>query len=317
MEKKLTQEKIWKIKNFNLMKELDIAGEFIYDGIASFNQMDTISSDSRLFSFLYYISVGIERLEKIILVLTEKLSQDAYEEFFKKIKTHDHETLNNIISNKVEIGLSKREIHLLQLLSKFYNLARYKRFEIEVDKKLEQEIVSEFIRNHMEEKDIFYCPWVSNIIVTVEVKTLFGRIVGSISKKYYEFIKNECKKNNLYSYELRIGSKAEKIFLNQERKNSLNKIKNSESIALKELIIYLVNAKEDDSFIKFLKSINPLDLDSALVNNYLGDIAKGIIPQSLIDEVETMYEENAEDDERMMLLDLIGDESLCFDFDEQ
>ena len=44
---------------------LEISGEFIYDGIQALNTMDSSSNSAELFSFLYHISVGIERLQKI------------------------------------------------------------------------------------------------------------------------------------------------------------------------------------------------------------------------------------------------------------
>ena len=36
-------DKIWLYKNFNMGTELDIAGEFIYDGIHTLNQMNTVN----------------------------------------------------------------------------------------------------------------------------------------------------------------------------------------------------------------------------------------------------------------------------------
>ena len=59
----------WFYKNFNMVKELDIAGEFIYNGITELNGMDVIRDNASTFFTLYTISVGIERLQKIILVL--------------------------------------------------------------------------------------------------------------------------------------------------------------------------------------------------------------------------------------------------------
>ena len=36
-------DKIWNYKNFNMGYELEVAGEFIYDGIQTLNQMNSIS----------------------------------------------------------------------------------------------------------------------------------------------------------------------------------------------------------------------------------------------------------------------------------
>ena len=93
----LFPDKLWNFKNFSLGTELDIAGEFIYDGIHTFNQTETIDQDSLIFSFLYHISVGIERLQKIVLILLDDFNAENYEEFEKKLITHNHVELNRKI----------------------------------------------------------------------------------------------------------------------------------------------------------------------------------------------------------------------------
>ncbi|EOT24175.1 hypothetical protein C805_02387 [Eubacterium sp. 14-2] len=93
----LFPDKLWNYKNFNMVTELDIAGEFIYDGVHMLNQIEVINQDSMLFSFLYHVSVGIERLQKIVLVLWEKVELDTHEEFEKSLITHSHIALNERI----------------------------------------------------------------------------------------------------------------------------------------------------------------------------------------------------------------------------
>ncbi len=45
----LFTDKLWNYKNFNMVTELDIAGEFIYDGVHMLNQIEVINQDSMLF----------------------------------------------------------------------------------------------------------------------------------------------------------------------------------------------------------------------------------------------------------------------------
>ena len=84
--------KKWYYKNFNMVSELDISGEFIYNGISIVNNMNSIDSEmpTELFLALYNISVGIERLQKIILVLWEFDEKEPIEEFSERIKIHNH-----------------------------------------------------------------------------------------------------------------------------------------------------------------------------------------------------------------------------------
>ncbi|PYE87929.1 hypothetical protein [Bacillus sp. 196mf] len=56
-------------KNLKMSTQLNIPGNFIYDGIQYLYLMEDIEDEGEVFSFFYNISVGIERLQKIILVL--------------------------------------------------------------------------------------------------------------------------------------------------------------------------------------------------------------------------------------------------------
>lgn len=80
----------WYYKNFNMVVELDIAGEFIYNGINELNRMEIITNDAPTFFSLYNISVGLERLQKIVLVLWKLEDTSDEEKFEKSLITHSH-----------------------------------------------------------------------------------------------------------------------------------------------------------------------------------------------------------------------------------
>ena len=85
-------------KNFMLGQELHIAGGFIYNGLKAFDQLEFFN-EAESFDFLYNISIGIERLEKILIILS--VSDNNINESFKKnIQTHDHVKLFCIIKQK-------------------------------------------------------------------------------------------------------------------------------------------------------------------------------------------------------------------------
>lgn len=88
----------------------------------------------------------------------------------------------------------------------------------------------------------------------------------------------------------------------------------NEKIALKELIVFLVNTQEENSFLRFLKEIVPLELDVALANQYLEDLCKGTVSQELIDTVEYLYEEHSYYNDRFQMVDLIGNSRVIFEF---
>ncbi len=94
--------KEWYFKNFNMVSELDISGEFIYTGISIVNNMDRIAPEmpTELFLALYNISVGVERLQKIILVLWEFDEVDSIEDFSESLKIHNQVELHSRIEKR-------------------------------------------------------------------------------------------------------------------------------------------------------------------------------------------------------------------------
>lgn len=307
---------LWAYKNFNMGHELDISGEFIYDGIEALNEMICIEESSPLFSFLYHTSVGIERLQKIIIVLFEDINFDEYEEFEKSLITHSHQDLHSRIKRSAQIEFNNRENDFLMLSTNFYKSARYNRFNINTSECKEANLFVEFVKKHLKPEEIEYHFISRKVMVNERVKSLVGRTLGSIANKYYSLIREGANKNGTYTYELLADSKAEKIFLGNYRNKSLQEMKITESIAVKELIACIRNTEETCAFLRFLDEIEPLDIDVNLINEYLSELSMGNIPQILIDEVETLYEEIEHPKNRIELISLIGDTCVAFEFPE-
>ena len=309
-------DKIWNYKNFNMVNELDIAGEFIYDGIQVLNQMKSISSGASIFSFLYHVSVGIERLQKIIIVLFEDITLENYKDFEESLISHSHGYLHERISKKVNLDLNSRENEFLTLLCAFYNHSRYNRFNLNASINHEKELLEQYILKYVNEKSISRSISSCDILVNNKIKDLFGKVVGRISSKYYKVLRDVADEKGTYTYELRSDSKAEKIFLSNGEKESLIDLKITETIAFKELLVFMSNTKARNPFLRFFKKIPPLKFDLALVNEYLMGISKGEMPQVLIDEVECIYEENGYGRERIEQINLIGDCYVMFEYRE-
>ena len=307
---------LWAYKNFNMGHELDISGEFIYDGIEALNEMICIEESSPLFSFLYHTSVGIERLQKLIIVLFEDIKFDEYEEFEKNLITHSHQDLHSRIKRSAKIEFNNRENDFLMLATNFYKSARYNRFNINTSECKEANLFVEFVKKHLKPNEIEYHFITGKVMVNEKVKNLVGRTLGSIANKYYSLIREGANKNGTYTYELLSDSKAEKIFLGNYRNKSLQEMKITESIAVKELIACIRNTEETCAFLRFLDEIEPLGIDVNLINEYLSELSIGNIPKTLIDEVETLYEEIEHPKNRIELISLIGDTCVAFEFSE-
>ncbi|HPV20642.1 MAG TPA: hypothetical protein PK102_03300, partial [bacterium] len=69
-------------KNFNLGKELEISGAFIYNGLYRLHEIQTLYYDEEIFEVFYNLSVGLERLLKIAIILIEhdeNMDQEKFE----------------------------------------------------------------------------------------------------------------------------------------------------------------------------------------------------------------------------------------------
>ncbi|MBD5495750.1 MAG: hypothetical protein HDR12_15650 [Lachnospiraceae bacterium] len=308
--------KTWNYKNFNMVVELDIAGEFIYNGIKEFNRMHYITNDAPTFLSLYNISVGLERLQKIVLVLWKLDDNSDKEQFEKGLITHSHSYLRDEIRKCAKDSkyslLNERENDFITLIQKFYNTARYDRFNINGKNNIETSIFEEYISKYI--KVVSHPFYKDGIVLTDEIKEFLGRVVGSISHKYYQLVIEGSYRNHTFTYELRSDSKAQKVFLPEYKKKSLMEGQLNERISFKEILIYVRNTREKTAFLKFIDDIEPLEFDPALVIDYLGEFAEGTVSQSLLDEVEFLYGENEYSNERVELVDLIGNPQVMFEY---
>jgi len=304
-----------------MVTELDIAGEFIYNGIHEFCRLKYISNEGPTFASLYNMAVGIERLEKIVYVLWTLDDEVDETKFEKKLITHSHTGLRDKIKEVLKIHnenieFSKQENALFELLCGFYNTARYMRFNIDGDWDKELELIRTFLKsdsNYVKNNTEFF--YGSRIEANENVKKLFGRTLKSIAAKYYELVIKGSSKNQTYTYELRADSKASKIFYSQE--SSLIKDQYNEYLAVKELLIYLRNSKDKTGFLKYVDEIEPLEFDPTNLITYLNNITRGIIPQELVDEAEYLYEELDKPYDREKLVSLFAEENVMFEFPVQ
>ena len=306
----MTKEEFW--KNFAMGRELEISGCFIYDGITKINKMYHFMDDEESFMILYNLSIGIERLQKVLIVLQEDDIENI-ETFEKNLITYSHTLLQQKINEKTGIILNKVQNSFLNMLSNFYKEVRYDRFlyancETYKSKKLLTTFLNRNLNISIEDDGPLQYDMLN------QIKKFIGKIVGGISRLYFKKIVEKCHELNIYTYELSPSSPAYSVFYTHQANNNLNNIIQDKHIAIKELIIELINTKEENEFMKFIKSIPPIGLDPALYNEYLEDLVYDRHSDSLIDEVETIYQdEEINISERLGLLDCVGNSRIVFD----
>ena len=267
-----------------MCEELDIAGSFVFDGLKSLDEIENFSNSQDLFKFFYFISVGLERLLKIALILTEDDLWIDMESFEKGIVHHDHHKLLEKIKKKQAVLFGQQHNKFLQILSQFYGNNRYGRFEIFSKCDDEKAMLKEFLKKFHEDKNISkYFEGTSGrgFSVPQQIKKFIGNIVGKISSDLFEIIQKEARRLNLYTYETRACSKSQKIFLGKSFDFE------KEHLLSRELFIYLFNNKKDP-LLQEIEKIAPLDFDIDSISEVFEYFDSDLKKQFLVSQMEEM-----------------------------
>lgn len=303
--RKMDKNFFW--KNFSLGKELDIAGTFIYNGLKTFDCMENYYHEVDIFEFLYNISVGIERLEKIAVILIEHKAITDQKVFEQSLITHNHLDLLKRINLKYNCEFRNIHNSFVQLLSEFYKSMRYDRFILNENFSYDKERVAiiSYIEKYLKVNINYNDPFHLTRVDT-RTKRFIGKVIGKICTEIYEIIEREASSQNIYTYEIRTGTKASKIFLRRE----FDFLK--ENIVWKEILVYLLNTKNKTDLNKFISMIEPLDLDSGIISEYINVLQTDLNKQNFIDEIEELYYDVEDIKQRKKMLELINNPLIIF-----
>lgn len=295
-------------KNFNLGKELSISGAFIYSGLRCFYEMQTLDNTDEIFEVLYNLSVGIERLLKIAVVLLEHDDLTDQEALEKSLLTHNHLDLMHRVRQHVKVNLGAPHNELLGLLGKFYKTTRYDRFSISSlqASENEREALFGFFNKQLQSNLVTSSSTQFGTPNDARFKKHIRGVVTKISNALYEIIKKSASCLNLYTYELRHGSRAETVFLGKADIPA-------EEVLWKELLIFFMNTKSSSGYIEFLRSIKPLEFDPELTSDYIDCFQSNPAKAFVIGELETLYDELADSGKRLEAMNVIGNPNVYFD----
>jgi hypothetical protein len=303
---RMSKHQAW--KNFNLGQELSISGAFIYNGLRRFHEMQVLDHPDEIFEFLYNLSVGLERLLKIAVVLVEHKDDSDQEALEKSLITHNHLELMNRVRTHYELNLGPPHNEFLAILSTFYRTLRYDRFMLSsvFDTDRERNALWGFLssRLHLEQPPSFFATQND-----ARCRKYIRRIVTKISSALFEVIRHKASELNLYTYELRHGSRAETIFIGQADLPA-------EEVLWKELIVFFMNTKSSSGYLEFLRSIEPLEFDPELAGDYLECFESYDAKAFVMGELETLYGELEKPGERLEMMSVIGNPNVYFDWDD-
>lgn len=298
-------------KNFNMGREIEIAGEFIYESMREIYSLKSIGEHFKINKVLYNGAVGIERLQKILLCMFLVNEINDLDNLPNPLKEHKHLALHELIKKSVSgYKLNSNKIKLLELFQNYYNKHRYGEFFQNYSSDDLISLFANYFSSILKVK--FTCNYFNVPCDLSNAKRLYINYLGEISYYYYKFIDNKATELGIYTTELSYSSNAIKLFYSQNSGKMYESIK-LESTAVKELIIFLSKTKSRSNVKKIIADIKPLDLDIEMANDYLEDITCFRASEGLTDMVYELYndiESEKDKRERKELVDLIGN-PLC------
>ncbi len=279
----MRKDEYW--KNFNLGTELDIAGRFLYNGLQVFHEMEDFSDEEDAFEFLYFIAVGVERLLKIAVILTEHDQSIDQNKFEEGLITHSHQNLIDRLKCRHELKLHRVHNDLIAILSRFYKSHRYGRYSLKsvsAPARERDDLIS-FLEKHLSIK-IEISEWFKITRNESKYKKFIGKTLSKIVIPVFNIIGSEAFRLNLYTNEIKHGSKAWKIFYNKSFDFE------NEDILHIELITYFLSANANGPNSNFIKKwMDPLPFDPALEAEYLQALRFERAKIIILDEMEEHY----------------------------
>lgn len=294
-------------KNFRLGTELQIAGSFIYNALYTLESMETFYYEAECFEFLYNASVGIERLQKIAIILIEHDGSKSQEEFERSLITHNNLELFHRIKTQREIKHGKQHVKFLALLDTFYNSTRYDRYNLSSVYRppQDQKGLIKFISEELKIEIKTELPFSTG--VTDNIKKFVGKLVGKLTTQLYNIVVREAHRIGTATYEIAYDSKAYKIFMAKEFDFT------KEKLMQREVALFLIKNLPTDELKKIIDSIEPLEFGQLHTNKYFKSMFDFHKDRSVMDEMEYLYEENKIKHDRVESVMTIGS-NINFDF---
>jgi hypothetical protein len=295
-------------QNFELGKELEIACGFIYDGLRNLHEMETLHYETEIFSVLYNLSVGFERILKVSVVLLEYHKETNFSDYEKSLITHNHLDLLRRIKKHKDISFGSVHNDFLDLLGKFYKSYRYDRYclgtvtELSKEKRAILGWLNKYLNINIEEN-----PPLQIVRNDMRIKKFVGKVSGKILASLYSIIDEAATAKNLYTYEVRYFSKAYKLLLGKEYNFE------PEDILWKELIVFLKNAQQHSKWLEYIQSIDPLEFDAGLISEYLQCFSSEVKKIEIVEELESLYDDVDKKGDRLQQVSILGDPNVFFD----
>ncbi|OFC70820.1 hypothetical protein [Alteromonas confluentis] len=294
----MTPEEWW--KNFALNREIDTSGTFIYNAVRALEEMESFQHSVDTFEVLYGLSVGIERLAKIAIILVEHTSQADIEKLEQSLISHNTLALVERVSSQRELKINAQGKEFLSLLTNFYKKHRYDRFSFSSISNIEKEKFAylKFLDKHLG-SSLSASGDFDPIPNNDRIRKFTGRVVLKIITELYNVIRNEARRLNIYTPEVRGDSKALKVFYGKR----LDLI--DERYVRKEILLYLISKKAGGNHYELIKSIEALELDQGFMPEYIQALLNDRKVTYVSDQIDDIYFDIDDVKRRIEFLDII------------
>jgi hypothetical protein len=299
----MTPENWW--KNFALGMEINAAGAFVYNGIKALHEIRSLNYPIDSFEVLYNLSVGVERLLKVAIILVEHHDKIDIEQFEGSLRSHNTIDLANRLSAKERLNLGGVHLEFLSLLSKFYKSHRYGRYllsavpDIDKEKYLFLEFIFKHLRNIKPSDNETDC-----IQNTDQIRKFVGKVVKKICSEVFGVVDKRAQELNIYTNEIRSGSKAFKVFYG-ERLDFID-----EELKKKEILLFLMNPNSKGAHIDLLRSFEALALDPGMTPNYIQALLNDASLSFVEEEIDEIYREVTDRQQRFEFLGIMDNDCL-------
>lgn len=305
-------DEIWDFKSINMGRELEIAGEFIYDSAKKTMSISGVNNIYEINIILYTGAVGIERLQKIYLCLAAQDPTDV-DSMPKCLRKHNHTELQREVKKYSEKKVPQNANSMLGLFGEYYNNFRYANYSSGQQENDLRKLFIGFLKR-LNGKFNFDEPYAA--VQFEGFKKIYINKLGELAAYYYLLICEKASELNTYTYEIDSLSRTARVFWSAQRRTLYEQMV-LEQNATKELLLYIYKKKGGAGVFRLFDEMEALDFDDGLVNEYLEDLCVGKINDLLIDCVDDLHEEIGDKAQRKELLSLIGNSSVMFDFHDE
>ncbi|EPD1676882.1 hypothetical protein ACR6LM_001439 [Enterococcus faecalis] len=274
-----------------LNMEMRNVGEFLFIGCEALYNTGEAILDYEIFNIFYNISVGIERIQKIILLLDENKIENNQKKFLTQ---HNLEILKSMIAEIHNVNFSKKENKIFNLLTDFYRNGRYNYIDENFTdfnwsiKKLDAYLKSE----KLPPLNRFFTQYSFSIDSKKSIITSLSIILST----YIKLLKKVSDENNLYVLETQSNFKLSIFYYGSLNKKGIFNYFEMADIAKNEIYYFFLKDSLETIDEDILTFFPPLEFDSALIPDFLSEKTLFKVKWDMIDTVEACYYDLYEDD---------------------